>query len=135
MNMQHEEQLQRKIEAGEMPQAPDAAAYKKVFDILRQEPSPLRLPDNFADKVITRIDVRSASLTGDYLWFGIGMLLILISGAVGFAFSGVTINLTFLNALKPLKGLFVFALIFIVAIHLLDKHVLKVSHHKKGLSI
>jgi hypothetical protein len=124
--MNNDEQLQKLVEAGDDLKTPDAMAYRKIFASLRHEPA-LALPANFADKIVQRIESKSSSLAGDYFWLTAGLLLIFISTALAMFFAGVQVNLEFLSAVKPLKGLFVFAFIFVIAIHLLDKRILKTS--------
>ena len=62
-----DEELQSQIEKATFVEGVDAYAYKKVSDVLKQEPD-FHLPDNFADRVIQKIETKKES-SSDFISF------------------------------------------------------------------
>jgi len=123
-----DEELQQNLEAGQ-PTAgteSDVNAYRHVFNALRQEPS-FTLPPAFADRVVQKIMQRKAekATTREYIWFGVGIVLLLIAFIVAIAFTDFKIDVGVFGAVKSFKGLFAFAAVFIALLHLLDRRLLR----------
>jgi hypothetical protein len=130
----YEEELQKNFEQGndKSGEEADIKAYQYVFDALKKEP-PITLHPDFASGVINKVleKKEKRGLSGDFLWFGVGIFLIVIAAIVAIAFSGFKPSLGFLSGLTSFKGLLVFAAIFITALNWLDKKLI----HKKQASI
>jgi hypothetical protein len=123
----NDEKLQHDIEAGKISQhkeSPDANAYRYVFRALEKEPA-LMLSDSFSDKVVQKLESRTTSVFADYFWLGIGMLLSVLTLLVAIGMTGFKLNFGFLNAMSSYKGLLVFAICLMIALHFLDKKLLK----------
>jgi len=134
-----EEELQHKLEAGEHITGKDAAAYRKVFDALEREPD-FRLPMNFADAVMSRIESKQESRK-EYFLIGGGVLFFVIATIVAyfmtdFRLSSDTFKLqTNLNAFQFVKnymGLFIFGAAFIILLQWLDKRFVKSAAKRVG---
>ena len=134
-----EEELQHKLEAGEHITGKDAAAYRKVFDALEREPD-FRLPMNFADAVMSRIESIQESRK-EYFLIGGGVLFFVIATIVAylmtdFRLSSDTFKLqTDLNAFQFVKnyvGLFIFGAAFIILLQWLDKRFVKPTAKRVG---
>jgi hypothetical protein len=130
----HEEELQKKIEAGLYnSNDPDASAYQKVFDALNKEPK-IGLPSNFADKVIQRvIEKREAGKSSDFIWFGVGLLILLAGCGVAIAFISqiitVKFDFGFLSAMSGMKWFFVLAVVLFGVFNWLDKKMISKHHY------
>jgi len=122
MNLPDEE-LQNRIERGNFSDDTlDQKAYQQVFASLKKEP--YVLPSSFADQVINRIENKS-TLSKDYLWFGLGLLL-LVGGAIFAAVqSDFKLNFGVLRLPSGYTGLIVFGLAFILLLHYLDKQLIQ----------
>ena len=64
-----DEELQNRLEAGEKISGKDALAYRKIFDALEREPD-FRLPINFADSVMNRINSKRESRKEHFILAG-----------------------------------------------------------------
>lgn len=119
-----EEELQNRIESGGSTQGADADAYRRVFSAIGKEPA-YKVPVDFAGKVMSQIDARrSTSLSRDYIWFGIGIVFLVISFLVTLTFVDFRIDFGFLKVMADYKGLAVFGIAFILALNWLDKKLL-----------
>jgi hypothetical protein len=122
MNLPDEE-LQKNIEKGQ-PAADtlDSRAYKTVFGALAKEP--YRLPADFTDNVINRIESQG-SLLKDYLWFGLGLLTFIAGAVLAVRKTSFKLDFGAFKFISGYTGLILFALSFIVLIHLVDKRFLR----------
>jgi hypothetical protein len=126
MNKQ-EEDLQKNIEAGVNLPADDinTKAYLHVFDALKKEPE-YKLSANFAESVTARIKAKNQrGLSGDIFWFGVGIILVIISGAVAIAYSGFKPDLGFLSGAASFKGVLIFGAVFIIALNWIDRNFIR----------
>ena len=114
-----EEELQRRLEAGEKITGKDALAYRKVFDALEREPD-FHLPLNFADGVMHRMEAKRESrseyflIGGAVLFFVIAAIIVYVN--TGFTLSSDTFRIqTDLSAFRFIKdylGMFIFGVKF-----------------------
>jgi hypothetical protein len=82
-----DEELQGRIENGEATgDSADARAYRLVFDALRQEPFAVNA--EFADRVIMRIDVSAESVSRDYFWIGLGIMVFVMAAILSVFLTG-----------------------------------------------
>jgi hypothetical protein len=124
---ENEERLQRDIEAGKISHHEEnleANAYRHVFRALEKKPT-LTLPGSFSDKVIQKLESRDTSVFADYFWLGIGILLSVLALIVAIGMTGFKLNFGFLSAMSSYKGLLVFATVLMIALHFLDKKLLR----------
>jgi hypothetical protein len=122
MNISDEE-LQHAIENNNsLENSVDAQAYQKVFDALTKEP--YRLPIDFADDVVRKIETGKSSLSIDYFWLMVGLVSFIVAtvitlGITEFKFSGSIVRF-----ISGYSGLFFFGIVFILLIQYLDKRLL-----------
>jgi hypothetical protein len=120
--MNYEEEIQKRVEEGRMGGTADEMAYKQVFSALKQEPE-ISISPMFANRVVSKLKVEKSGNT-----YGLEFLLV-ITGIIVFTGGGIyTILATgfkpefgFLRAISDYKGVFLFGLLFIAFINLLDK--------------
>lgn len=120
---QHEEDLQKNIEAGLKPTGDelDIQAYQEVFLRLKLEPE-VPLSGNFANNIVDKvIEKRRRAASRDFFWFGVGIFFLLIAFVVALAMSAFTFNFGFLKDMSGYAGLFVFGVVFILILDRLDK--------------
>lgn len=121
----YEEELQKNVEAGHTSDDLDAKAYQQVFSALKQEPD-FKLPPVFADKIVSRIQLQqSKSLRKEYFWLGFGIFLTVITFIVAIMMTNFQFDFGFLNGLSNFKGVLIFGACFILALHLLDKRLIR----------
>jgi hypothetical protein len=123
----YEQEIQQNIERG-IRQADDNAdvkAYEKVFRALNRIPES-SVSANFADRVITRIVERERKEERrDFVWFAIGLVLLLATFIGTIFYTGFTFELGFLEGMSRYSGLLLFGTIFILGLHWLDKRILR----------
>ena len=124
---QFEEELQKKIERGELAPGEDldVKAYQEVFRVLKKEPD-YKLSARFAENVVSKISERhNRSLSKDYFWFFSGLFFFLLASAITLMFTNFRLDFGFLNGMSEYKSLAIFGAAFIVFINWLDKRVVK----------
>jgi hypothetical protein len=128
----HEEELQGKMERGEILRAddPDVSAYRKVFHALGSKPE-YQLSENFADRVIQKILVRETQKESskDHWWLvtGIVMLVIVLIFAIVYSLKFSSISLHepgFLSTVSKYKGLILTAVVLVLFFNKLEKKIL-----------
>ena len=123
--MKNDEEIQKNIEAGEMGNSSDEKAYRYVFNALPKEKGEY-LTQGFADRVASRIQQRTSESSLPEIMLAIfGGLAFIIGLVVTIAMTGFKPNLGFLNALSNYKGLFLFGIVFIILINVIDRQVLR----------
>jgi hypothetical protein len=129
-----DDEIQRKLDQG-LPidvTSADERAYQQVFRVL-EKPSNLRLPAEFADKVLDRITKEKAATKqlSDYWLIGTGAFLLITCFIVAMVivFSKVTFRPTagFLTYVSDYKGLFVLGIALVIVFHYLEKKLLRAS--------
>ncbi len=122
--MNREEELQKRILAGEEIFEADALAYKKVFDALRSEQA-FELPASFADDVLSRMPVKkNQSVNFDYVLAGMATVSIFIAAFFSVHLTGFKFDFGFLTSMAQYAGIFIFATVAVVLFNLLDKRLL-----------
>lgn len=124
---QFEEELQKKIETGEVPPEEDfdAKAYQEIFRVLKQEPG-YHLSARFAEKVISKVNEKqNRALSKDYFWFFTGVFFFLLTSVITLMFVNLRLDLGFLKVMSDYKGLAAFGAAFIILINWLDKRLVR----------
>jgi hypothetical protein len=123
-----DEEIQNQIENTVSPvEGVDAYAYKKVFDALKQEPD-FRLPVNFADRMVQKIEARKESST-DFIWLGIGIFAFTLAAIVAIVLTDFKFSFEAWKFMAGYRGLFAFGSGFILLLHWLDKKLIRTSRH------
>jgi hypothetical protein len=125
-----EEELQAKIERGEIPAGKeiDVKAYQSIFRALKKDPG-YDLGADFASRVALKIQRRQQSqLSKDYFWFGAGLFFLAIAFLATVLFTGFRLDFGFLNVMSDYKGLAIFGIAFIIFLNWLDKRLIKEKH-------
>jgi hypothetical protein len=124
--MTNEEQIQRRVELGEVIDNLDAKAYQRVFSGLKKEPE-LRLPSSFADRVVTMVAEKreSKSSSWEIILLISGAILLMIACVAAIVVTEFKFDLGFLKAISDFKGLFIFAAALLIFIHWLDKSLVR----------
>ncbi len=118
-----DQQLQQKIENGEVPKGADALAYQKVFSALRKDA--YHLPIGFADKVMAKLQQRPASLFKEYFWLAAGWVSFLIGTGVSIFLIDFNLSWGALRFLAGYPGLLALAALLIVVVQWLDKKLVR----------
>jgi hypothetical protein len=125
----YEEELQKRLERGERPgdKGLDTRAYREVFRALEKDPG-YQLSDDFPQRVISAVRRRQQGRdTRDYLWFGMGILLLAVASIATILFTGFRFDFGFLNTMADYKGLAVFGIMFVILLNWLDKRLVRRS--------
>ena len=123
----HDEEMQKNLEAGQPAgNEVDVKAYRHVFDALRQEPE-FVLPHAFANRVVRALAQQQTEKTTarEYVWFGVGIVLLLAAFVTAIVLTDFKFDIGVFSALKSYKGLFLFGVVFISLLHILDKRLLR----------
>ena len=124
----HDEEMQKNLEAGQPAPGDevDVKAYQHVFGALRQEPE-FVLPHAFANRVVRALVQQQTKKTTarEYVWFGVGIVLLLAAFITAIVLTDFKFNFGVFSALKSYKGLFLFAVVFITLLHLVDRRLLR----------
>jgi len=117
----NDENLQTKAEEGLFGDDLDSKAYHKVFRGLEALPA-TRLAETFADRVVSRIEARSRrSERASYVWISLGSLSLLIALAIALSKVNFNADLGVLRYLYEMRGLVVFAILFIGLLQWVDR--------------
>ena len=116
-----DEELQNNIEKGFAGQGSDDEAYRRVFAVLKREPS-FKLSSDFAGKVIRNMHVvPQLSATSELVWLYVGLFSFVIVAGIAIFLTGFKINLGVLKFISGYPGLIVFGALFILALQWIDK--------------
>ena len=118
-----DEELQSQIEKATFVEGVDAYAYKKVFDVLKQEPD-FQLPVNFADRVVATIEAKKDS-SKDFIWFGVGIFMFMMAAVVAIVLTDFKVDFHAFKFIAGYPGLFIFGVAFIFVLQWLDKKLVK----------
>lgn len=128
--MNHEEELQKKIENREtVPASADAEAYRHVFAAVEKEMN-FTLPAGFADKVVERImaEAKRKEALRDRLWFVVAGLLFLGGFVASVFFGEFKPGVGVFTFFSGYAGLIVFGVVFIAILHFVDKKFIRTQH-------
>jgi hypothetical protein len=124
----YEEELQKNLESGKLPEGDDLdiKAYQHVFNGLKKAHE-YSLPIGFAERVVAKaVETREKrGFSRDFLWFGIGLFLMVVACIVAIVYSGFKPSLGFLSGLADFKGLIIFGAVFIFFLNWLDKKLVR----------
>jgi hypothetical protein len=129
MDMNHEEELQKKVENREpVPASADAEAYRHVFAAVEKEMN-FALPAGFADKVVQKImaEAQRKEAARDRLWFILAGILFLGGFVASLVFVEFNPTVDFkpsvgvFTFLSGYPGLILFGVVFIALLHFVDK--------------
>lgn len=123
----YEEELQDQVDKGQTPDADglDVKSYQEVFRVLRKDPG-YELSPRFAETVVAAVlNKQQRKISRDYLWFGVGILFLLIAFVATVLFTGFRLDFGFLNAMADFKGLIIFGVLFILFLNWLDRRLVK----------
>ena len=129
--MNNEEELQSQIEkSAATDNGPDSRSYRLIFDVLKKEPS-FKLSSGFEDKVIQRIEEKKeAAKDSAWIWIGVASFIIAagVSAALtSFNFNSFNFDLGAFKFLAGYPGLFIFGVLFVLGLQVLDKKIIRPS--------
>ena len=124
---QREEELQHKIEQGQVVEpSADAKAYRDVFAALRKEVD-FSLPASFADQLVVRVQqeaLRKDALR-DRMWFIFGAVLFLAALVVSIVLVQFKPGVGVFTFFAGYPGLVLFGAVFILALHVIDRKMIR----------
>ncbi len=115
-----DEELQNRIEKGHAADDADSSLYQRVFSALKREPA-FRLPANFSDGIIKRIEITKPEASKDNLWFGLGIFGFVLAATITIVLTGFNPSVGAFKFLSGYTGLFTFGSMFILLLHYFDK--------------
>jgi hypothetical protein len=124
-----DEEIQKRFEAGDVSQLSDRerTSYSAVFRAISKEPS-LRISDSFAEQILKKIVAqRKREARRDFIWLSVGIVFLVIGLIVTAALSGLRFELGFLKEMSGYAGVFVFAIVLILAFNWIEKRALPKS--------
>ncbi len=116
-------EIQDRLQRGELVSGPAGSAYQKVFNALSREPQ-FVLPPSFADRVMLRL-IAPPTKSRDMLWFSAGLAACFVALSAAIWLSGVTVNINIPHAIKDSSGFILLGMLLIVALHLLDRRLVR----------
>jgi len=116
-----DEELQQQAEHGRSGSSADERAYRMVFQALNRPPS-YRLPSNFADRVIQRMEAPARSSAREMIWLYVGLVAFVVAGILTAVLIGFRINAGAFRFVAGYPGLFIFGAAFILSLQWIDKH-------------
>lgn len=126
-----EEELQKRAEKGLYSEkTPDEKAYQVVFESLKKDT--YAVSPHFADKVISKLEAQRSVLRNDYFWFGVGLVLFVVTTIVVILRSDLAIGSS--KFLSGYGGLFIFGIIFVLAIQIVDRQWIRSRLHHPELN-
>jgi hypothetical protein len=130
--MNLEEELQQRAENeklyGVEKDDLDAKAYVEVFNVLKGIQGyevPPKFADNVMDKITVKHGTKASIFSNDYFWFGAGLTLLMSLAVATVMMTKVKIDMGFLNAMSAYKGLFIFGVLFVIVLNVLDKRLIR----------
>jgi hypothetical protein len=123
----NDEDIQKRIEAGNHGASKDEIAYKLVFRALKKEIE-FPLSDSFAEKVMYLVKEKQEAKSKswfEYILFTVGIILILAGFAASVVLTNFTFDLGFLKSLNNYKGLFIMGAILVLLFNLIDIRLIK----------
>ena len=125
MDINKEQELQAQVESGTVPDSADARAYQKVYGALSRDPG-FVLPATFIHQLMARVEARRLKEIARDRWLLIsGWILFLIGFIVCLASVQFKPSVGLYTFLSSYAGFFVFAFMFVLAPHLLDRRLIR----------
>lgn len=125
--MNYEEELQKNIEKG-LPakgDASDIVAYQAILRAMKNQKAPSLSPD-FSDKIVARIVAKERkSERKEMVWFVMGIAMIVISFIAIVLYTGFKPDFGFLKNISRYSGVLIFGAVFVFALHLVDKFLIR----------
>ena len=123
----NDEELQNKIEKGQIGNSPDEKAYHMVFGVLKKEIT-YQLPSDFAGKVIRSMQAVSQQSTArEMVWLYAGLVSFVIAAGVAVTMTDFKINFGVLKFISGYPRLIVFGILFILSLQWVDKKLVRKS--------
>ncbi len=119
-----DEELQGRIEKGELSDNRDSRAYSKIFDALRREPE-FKVPINLAERIVLRADLASRKSSRDMVWLYAGLAACFAAMIVAALLTNFKINFGALKFISGYPGLFVFGILFVLALQWVDRKIVR----------
>ena len=113
-----DEELQSRIEKGQVGNSGDDLAYDIVFRALKREP--FQLPSDFALKVLDRYWVAKSNYRYDHVFLLIGLVLFMISCVVAFVLTDFKPQIPALAILGNRFGQVAFGLLIVLLLQWID---------------
>lgn len=121
----NDEEIQRRVQQGVSLPGAEGKAYRRVFDALGKEPE-FVLPPSFAEDVIRKIGA-TAERSHDMAWMMAGIAGCFIALIVALVLTNFQLDLGVLSFVKTYKGILLFGALFVLALHWLDRRVIRKS--------
>ena len=115
-----EEELQSQIEKQLNAEGIDASSYRKIFNVLKKEPT-YSLPAAFSDDIIKRIEMTRPSTSSDRLWFVLGIAGFVVAALVTILLTGFKLSAGTFKFLSGYSGLLIFGIAFVLLLQFFDK--------------
>ena len=125
-----DEELQSNLEKNPVGESLDERSYRKVFQILRKEPS-FQLTSHFANQVMSRLRLNSdVSFQRDIYWLSAGIGGFIVAMIVTVVLTDFRFTLGGLKFIAGYPGLFVFGILFILGLQWIDKRIVHKTKSK-----
>ena len=125
-----DEELQSNLEKNPVGESLDERSYRKVFQILRKEPS-FQLTSHFANQVMSRLKLHSdVSFQRDIYWLSAGIGGFIVAMIVTVVLTDFRFTLGGLKFIAGYPGLFVFGILFILGLQWIDKRIVHKTKSK-----
>jgi hypothetical protein len=119
-----DEELQERTEKGNFSDDKESRAYAKVFEALHQEPE-FVLPLNFAENVISQLDLPLLKSSRDVVWLYAGFVACVLAMVVAVVLTGFKVNFGALKFISGSLGLVVFGVLFVIALQWVDRKMVR----------
>ncbi len=121
-----DEELQGRIEKGEFSDNRDSRTYVKIFEALRREPE-FRVSNNLAETIVRQVDFSSRRSSRDLVWLYTGLVACFVAMIVAVMLTDFKINFGALKFISGYPGLFVFGILFVLALQWVDRKIVRKS--------
>ncbi len=119
-----DEELQGRIEKGEFSDNRDSRTYVKIFEALRREPE-FRVSINLAETILRQVDFSSRRSSRDLVWLYTGLVACFVAMIVAVLLTDFKINFGALRFISGYPGLFVFGILFVLALQWVDRKIVR----------
>jgi hypothetical protein len=132
--MINEEELQERVESGEVDSGKDARAYELVFQALERRQSPV-FSKGFVDNVVTRIEARQRIklFLEEYLMLAFAVVLIIGGGTYCVVTTKFHFDFGFLSNLSAYAGVLSFGFVLIVLLNGIERRLISKKRRETRL--